>query len=189
MEVRDEKLLADYLHGDEIALEVLFKRYLKAVFYLAFRYTQSSDEAEDLVQETFVRVWKSRKKFDLNKSFKAWLFTIAKNTALDWCKKKKTIPFSNLIKNNGNDEDWDYFAEFITDESQKPEENYQKEELAQNLVNLTAQLPVEQRQVIEAHHNRELSFKEIAQELKLSLNTVKSRYWRALKRLKEFLDE
>ncbi len=188
MEVRDEQLLADYLRGDEAALELLFARYLKPIYYLAYRYTGACDEAEDLAQETFVRVWRHRKKFKKYGNFRAWIFTIAKNAALDWCKKKKTMPFSALSASLDADPDWNYFAEFITDQEPRPEDVYQQHELTTDLNQAAAQLPPEQQQVLEAHHGRELSFKEIARELKLSLNTVKSRYWRALRRLKELLE-
>jgi len=229
MEVRDEQLLADYLRGDEKALEVLFARYLKPIYYLAYRYTGARDEAEDLTQETFVRVWRHRKKFKMSKNnadfaggdfvrgdsvgaspvggnFRAWIFTIAKNAALDWLKKKKTIPFSALAgapssataltqratstspTEIAGDADWGYFAQFLIDDQPRPDESYQQKELAASLNQATTQLPPEQQQVIAARHQRELSFKEIARELKLSLNTVKSRYWRALRRLKELLE-
>ncbi len=70
----DEKLIADYLAGDEQSLELLIKQYLKPIYSFVSRYVGNGQEAEDITQEVFVRVWRSLKKFDQTKSFKTWVF-------------------------------------------------------------------------------------------------------------------
>ncbi len=104
----DRQLIYDYLKkGDEKSLEILIQRYLKPVYGFAYRYVGNVQEAEDIAQEVFVKVWKNLKKpalslskgFDPKKgNFKAWIFTIAKNTAFDFLKKKKSLQFSDLQK-------------------------------------------------------------------------------------------
>ncbi len=99
----DEQLVTNYLKGDEESLEILIKRYLRPIYSFTFRFVGDSEIVEDITQEVFVKVWRNLKKFDKNKKFKTWIFTIAKNACLDWQKKKKTLPL--------------YFAETIRDPS------------------------------------------------------------------------
>src|SRR3989338_5537868 len=101
----DEQLVKSYLKGDEKALEELVRRYLPVIYNFSRKYTGDPDNASDIAQEVFVKVWKNLKKFDTSKNFKAWLFTVAKHTALDWLKKKNALPFS-LLKEA--DEDGDF---------------------------------------------------------------------------------
>ncbi len=92
----DQKLIANYLAGDEKSLEILINRYLRPIYSFVYRHVGNGEVAEDITQEVFVKVWRNLKKFDQNKSFKTWIFTIAKNTSFDFFKKKKAIPFSEL---------------------------------------------------------------------------------------------
>jgi len=101
MNITDQELIANYLNGDEKALEILVKRYLKPLYNFAYKYTNSAHDAEDATQESFVKVWKNIGKYDRAKSFKTWIFTIAKNTALDLLKKKRPLVFSDFENNAG----------------------------------------------------------------------------------------
>lgn len=93
----DEQLIKNYLKGDDNSLEILIRRYLKPIYFFVYGYTKDEQKAEDIAQEVFVKIWKNLKKFDKNKNFKTWIFTIAKNTALDYLKKKKSCRFPILI--------------------------------------------------------------------------------------------
>ena len=90
----DEQLVWDYLKSDEKSLELLIRRYLKPIYSFVYRYVGKAHDADDVTQDVFVKVWRNLKKFDREKSFKTWIFAIAKNTAFDHLKKKKAIPFS-----------------------------------------------------------------------------------------------
>jgi RNA polymerase sigma-70 factor (ECF subfamily) len=104
----DLKLIKQYLAGDEKSLDVLVKRYLKIIYGYSYRNVGNSADAEDITQETFLKVWKNIKKFDQSKSFKSWIFTIAKNTSIDYLRKKKSVPFSrfettrSFVERNGS---------------------------------------------------------------------------------------
>jgi len=159
----------DYLAGDEKALEKLVRRYLPLIYNFSRRYSGDPDNASDIVQEVFVKVWKNLKGFDTKKgNFKSWIFTIAKNTALDWFKKKRDLSLSD-------------FADSIVDAKQLPitDEIYKKS-LLNNLQLAIGKLPVKYGEVINLYHNKGLNFREIADFLKEPLNTVKSRYRRGL---------
>lgn len=185
LKISDEQLIVQYLNGDDQSLEVLVKQYLKPIFSFAYRYTGNSADAEDLTQEVFVRVWKNLKKFDRQKSFKTWIFTIAKNTSIDFLRKKKTIPFSSFENNAGEN----LFTEALADPIPLAPELFEKENMAQALAAAIEKLSPKYRAVLSPRYNEQLTFKEIAESLKESVNTVKSRYRRALVMLKIFLSD
>ena len=104
--IADEQLVRDYLNGNERAFEELIRRYLPLIYGFSRRYSGDADNACDIAQEIFVKVWKNIKKFDTSKNFRVWIFKVAKNTALDWLKKKNAIPFS-LLKECHEDENFE----------------------------------------------------------------------------------
>jgi RNA polymerase sigma-70 factor (ECF subfamily) len=187
---RDQELIYDYLKkGDEKSLEILIQRYLKSVFGFAYRYVGNSQEAEDITQEVFVKMWKNLKKFDKEKSFKAWIFTITKNTALDFLKKKKAMQFSDLSAQGGSalgrdGEEWE--NKFI-DSSPLPEEFLRKKDIMGAFAKAVNKLLPKYRKVLLLRHNGDLTFREISERLNEPLNTVKSRHRRALITLKKLL--
>jgi len=91
IETNDSQLVQKYLSGDEESLKLLIRNYLKPVFSFVYHFVNNPAEAEDIAQDVFVKMWKNLKKFDQQKKFKTWLFAIAKNTALDYLKKKKFL--------------------------------------------------------------------------------------------------
>jgi len=181
----DEQLIIDYLKGDEKALEILIKRYLKPIYSFTFRFVRDSQEAEDITQEVFIKVWRNLKKFDQNKSFKTWIFHIAKNTSLDFFKKKKTIPFSNFGKEEGKNT----FTEMLTDTTPLPNELFERAGVAEILNSAMEKLSLKYRMVLFLRYNDHFNFREIAETLGEPLNTVKSRHRRALILLKKLLTE
>ncbi|MBI5465766.1 MAG: RNA polymerase sigma factor [Candidatus Kerfeldbacteria bacterium] len=78
----DEQLVALAVRNNQAALATLVKRYLRLVYALAYRYVVDKDEAEDVTQEVFVKVWRHLGKFDTNKVFKPWLYQITKRACL-----------------------------------------------------------------------------------------------------------
>src|SRR3989338_9557385 len=99
--ISDEKLAELYADGNESAFAVLIERHLPAVCGFARKYVGDADNAEDIAQETFVKVWKNIKTFDTKRNLRSWLFTIAKNTALDYLRQKENIPLSLLEDESG----------------------------------------------------------------------------------------
>ncbi|MFH1393190.1 MAG: sigma-70 family RNA polymerase sigma factor [Patescibacteria group bacterium] len=171
----DEQLVKNYLKGDEKSLEEIVRRYLTLVYNFSRRYAGDPDNTSDIVQEVFVKVWKNLKRFDASKNFRTWLFTVAKNTALDWLKKRNTIPFSLLLEDVADSEQISVIDKI-----------YQKS-LSQNLALAIEKLPPKYSSVINLYHKDDLNFREIASFLNESINTVKSRYRRGLIILKKAL--
>lgn len=174
MDILDDKnLIQQYLKGDEKALEILIKKYLKPIYSFVYKNVGDAAQAEDITQEVFVKVWKNMKRFDQKKSFKPWIFQIAKNTSIDFLRKKKSIPFSKFENEKGQN----VLMESLSAESENLIENLDdKNVVAFVMKNLNDK----EQKIITLRHSDGLSFKEIADVLKESINTVKSRYRRAL---------
>lgn len=183
MEKDDANLINDYIGGEEKAFEVLTRRHLKAVYNFAYRFTGKKEESEDIAQETFFKVWKNLKKYRQGENFKTWLFGIARNTAIDYLRKKKSLNFSDF-KNEGGE---NYFEENIRDPEPLPDEILKKSEDGELAKKLLAELSPEDREVIIFHHYHSLTFQEIADIVQKPLNTLKSRYRRAMIKLREIV--
>ncbi len=88
-DISDKELIRRYMDGDEHSLEALIHRHLRSVYNFVIRFTGNAVDVDDIVQDAFVKAWKSIKRFDSDKSFRVWLFAIARNTAIDVLRKKK----------------------------------------------------------------------------------------------------
>jgi RNA polymerase sigma-70 factor, ECF subfamily len=178
--IPDEKLVQEYLAGDDSAFEDLLVRYLKPIYNFVYRITNDRGSAEDISQDTFIKVWKNLDSFDQAKKLKTWLFTIAKNTAFDYLKKKKEIPFSKFMDEEG--ENW---LESIADENILPDVILKRSDLTEELAKILEKIPVFYRTILVLHYKEDFSLHEIAEILDEPYNTIKSRHQRALLRLKK----
>lgn len=181
----DEQLVADYLNGDKKSLELLVKNYLKPMYSFAYHYMKNAQDAEDVTQEVFVKVWRNLKKFDQRKSFKTWIFTIAKYTALDLLKKKKTIPFSEFENENGENA----LIETLADSSPLPHELLERKGIAHMLSRIIENLSPKYRMVLSLRYGDNFTFTQIAESLQEPIHTVKSRHRRALIVIKKLFSE
>ena len=182
MKNNERQIIEKYLSGEEAAFSELVKKYLKPIYNFIFRFVYDRDIAEDLTQETFVKVWKNLKKYDPDKKFKTWIFTIAKNTTFDYFKKKKEIPFSSFA-----DEEGESWLENIEDENFLPDEILERKNIAEELDKILQKLPPHYRAILILYYKEEFSLHEIAEILGEPYNTVKSRHQRGLNKLKKEL--
>ena len=178
----DKKLIQQYLKGDEKSLELLVKKYLKPIYSFVYKNVGNTAEAEDITQEVFIKVWKNIKKFDQKRSFKPWIFQIAKNTSIDFLRKKKSIPFSKFENEKGQNSLVD---NIVASPLNLIEKLSDKATLAVSMQGLTG----EEQKIINLRHNDGLSFKEIAETFGESINTVKSRHRRTLLRLRKNIEK
>lgn len=176
----DIELVQATLALDDTAFAELLERYLSPVKGFLFQLTRDREVADDLTQETFLKAWKHIGRFDQKRSFKTWLFAIAHNTAKDFFKKRKEMTFTSL----GGDED-DYFGEDIPDQHILPDEVLARADAAQELDRVLALVPVAYRTILLLYFREDLSLKEIATAIEEPYNTVKSRYFRAIKWLQK----
>lgn len=172
MEPTDEQLIDAYRKGDEAMLVALIERHFASIYGYAYRYVHNPTEAEDIVQETFIKVWKQLATFKDGMGIRPWLFRIARNTAIDYLRKKKHIPFSQFGEE-------DEIAVFEDVSVNILEQSIAQEEAA-SLNEAIDRLPPHYREVIVLRAEQDLTFEEIARMLGKPLNTVKSSYRRGL---------
>lgn len=170
MDSSDAELISGYFSGDEKALETLFRRYFRQIYAFIYKYAGGTKDAEDIAQETFLKVWRNLKKFDKTKSFKTWIFSIAKNTAIDFLRKKKDVLLSE--------------AETLTDPALSPMKLSERTEKFRGLALAVGRLPQKYSEIISLRYDDGFSFTEIARFLGRKLNTVKSRHRRGILMLK-----
>jgi RNA polymerase sigma-70 factor (ECF subfamily) len=180
----DAILIKEYLDGKEASLEALFNKYSKTIFNFSLTFVKSRDEAEDISQETFLKVWKNIHKFELGRDFKVWLLSIAKNTALDYLRKRKPLVFSQFENEQGEN----VLLETTADDEPSAVEAMIAKEGRDKINEAVEQLGIEERLVIYLHDTEELTFNEIAATLDESENTLKSRYRRSLRKLRSLLE-
>lgn len=179
----DQILIKKYLKGDEKSLEVLILTYLKPIYNFSYRYVGNTQDAEDVTQEVFIKAWRNIKKFDQRKSFKTWLFSIAKNSCIDFLKKKRSIPFSKFE----NEESKNALTETLADPSPFPQELLERAETSLVLNSAMKKLPLKYRLVLFLRYNDYFNFREIAETLSEPLSTITSRHRRALIIIKKLL--
>ena len=172
------------LDGDGNAFEALVAAYEKNVYNLALRMTGNAQDAEDMAQEAFVKAYTSLPGFRGDSKFSVWLYRIVSNVCLDFLRRQNRRPASSLSQ---EDEDGEESQMDIPDESQSPEQLLERS-LTQEAVQRGLQsLSAEQRQILLLREIQGLSYEEIAETLDLEAGTVKSRIFRARKKLCAFL--
>ena len=184
METPDAQLVSESILENTGSFETLVERYTQPIYNFAYRLTGNVQTAEDITQETFVKVWKNLAKYDSKQSFRAWIFTIARNSTTDYLRKKKAIPFSNLSNNDETP-----FEENISDTEILPSETVLKLEDTARLQKLLDRLPQDYQTVLLLYYQEDMTFDEIGKVLKKPLNTVKSWHRRALLKLREMTEE
>lgn len=184
-EREDRDLVIAALAGDNASFSLLVERYVSPIYKFSYRYVRNGPDAEDIAQETFLRVWKNLKKFDQSRNFKTWLFTIAKNASLDFLKKKKTLSFSLL--GEGDDAIEAVLAPYVAI-ADTSDAAFDRGLLKKNFDTVLARLPERYRDVMIMRYTDNLKFREIAERLHEPVDTVKSRHRRGLALLKNMVD-
>ncbi|MFA6445926.1 MAG: RNA polymerase sigma factor [Candidatus Paceibacterota bacterium] len=177
----DIELVTDYINGDEQALNFLIKRYTQNVYYFVYRLSGSGRDSEDIVQDVFVKVWKNIDKYDAKQNFRTWLFTIARNTTIDWLRKKKHVPLSSFDSDEGDN----IISDTAKDNELLPDELAEKADDKMFVEKILQTLSPENREILFLHYNEELTFDEIGKILRKPLHTVKSQHRRALLSLRD----
>lgn len=176
----DETLIAHVAAGDSHALEQLYSRYGRVVYGLALRMLSSAEQAEDIVQETFWRVWRRAATFQRGSGlFAPWLFGIARNLCIDELRRRQSRPALNQVE--------DQVLTAIPDPQPAIDELTWETERRRLISVALGELPPDQRQVIELAYFAGLSQREIAEQLANPLGTVKTRVRLALQKLKGLL--
>lgn len=170
--------------GDRDAFAQLLARFEKPVYHQALRMVGHAEDAADLTQEVFLKVWQGLPSFQGDSSFSTWLYRLTSNACIDFLRREKRRRGTLSL----DDEERELVAQ-LPDPAPTPQRALEQRELRQALAEGLAQLSDEHRQVLILRELNGLSYDEIAQALCLSPGTVKSRIARARLALRKILLE
>ncbi len=180
----DRTLVARILEGDRDRFTELLKRYEKRIINYVYRITHRYEDAHDLTQEIFVKVYVALDRYDPKYQFSTWLFRIAQNSAIDALRKKGVNEVSIAPKPGDDDTKEREFP----DTGISPYRALNNKQLAGAIDSAVLNLPPDYRELIQLRHFAELSYEEIASMKKLPLGTVKNKLFRARNLLKVELE-
>ena len=182
-QVLDATLVQEYVSGSEIAIEKLINRHQLRIFNYIKSKVLDRDTAEDIFQDTFIKVIKTLKSGVYNEEgkFLPWVMRIAHNLVIDFFRKSNRIP---TIENN---DEYDLFK-FISDTTPNIERILFQDQLVKDLQNLILELPDDQKEVLTMRLYKDMSFKEIAENTNVSINTALGRMRYAIINLRKLAD-
>jgi len=166
-------LIVALKNGNIKAFDRLYEQYSERLFYFAKAILKNIEDAEEVVQEVFIRVWQNRNKIDEYSSFRSYLFTIAYNLIVDCYRNRlKEKKFKEFLEAN------------VKDVDSVTEKDVEFHELNEMLKKAVEQLPPRRKQIYKMNRENGLTYEEIAVHLKISPHTVKNQMSQALKFLK-----
>jgi len=180
----DSALVKAYQQGNEKGLEELVTRHRQRIYAYILTRVHDKDLAEDLFQDAFIKVIKTLKKGRYNEEgkFLPWVLRISHNLIIDHFRRNKRMPMMETT------EDFDIF-DVISDAGLSAENQIIKDQIIQDVRKLIQQLPAEQKEVLIMRHYAEMSFKDIAEQTGVSINTALGRMRYALINLRKLIEE
>jgi RNA polymerase sigma-70 factor, ECF subfamily len=178
----DEELLARWASGMRPALDELFRRYRLLAYRVAYRLLGNEADALDAVQEGFIKVLTHLESFQGRSSFKTWLLRVVSNAALDLGRQRGRREILSLEAPEAGDGEW---PQPLT--SDDPALGLERADLRQLLDQALAALPAAQRRTFVLHAEAELSYREVADVMGISIGTVMSRLYYARQKLRAYL--
>lgn len=182
--ISDQELVKQYISGQNQPLSELLQRHKQRVFTSIYMLVKNRELAEDLFQDTFVKVIKTLRSGRYNEEgkFLPWVLRIAHNLTIDYFRKENRAPFINMP------EEFDLF-EILKIHDENAETRMIKKESHDKLRRLIDRLPREQKEVLVMRHYQDLSFKEISEITEVSINTALGRMRYALNNLRKLFEE
>ena len=181
---RELQLIRRVQAGETEAFEELVRAHEKTVYNLALRMTGNPQDAEDMAQEAFLKAYRSLPDFRGESKFSVWLYRIVSNVCLDLLRRQQRRPTVSLTVEDeeGDEAQWE-----VPDERYSPERLLEQKLTREAVRKGLAELPEEQREILLLREIKGLSYEEIGEILSLEPGTVKSRIFRARKKLCAFL--
>ncbi len=184
MNETDRQLIRLASEGNQQAFEELMRKYHSLIFNLIYRMVGNREEAEDLVQETFVKAFRSLKSFNEEFAFSTWLYKIASNHTIDLLRKKRLqlLSLDEPVRTREGEMSREY-----PDENFNPERTLITSESTRIIFQAIEALPEKYRTIISLRHKEDKSYEEIGQILNIPIGTVKARLFRARELLRKEL--
>ena len=181
--IADSVLVNNYIHGNEKSLEILIIRHKQRIFSFILSKVLDREIAEDIFQDTFIKVINTLKRRAYNEEgkFLPWVMRIAHNLIIDHFRRNKRIPKFN------NTDEFDIFS-VISDNVLNVEKQLIKTQILEDVRDLISELPEDQKEVLLMRMYRDMSFKEIAENTDVSINTALGRMRYALINLRKLIE-
>lgn len=184
---REKALIKEAQMGSIAAFESLVRQYDQQVLQLAFSLVHDVQDAQDIYQEVFVRVFRNLKRFQFRSQFSTWLYRVVVNYCINFNKKKRRAKFFSLNSENENGEaPWSATLKGV---EINPEDSMLNQELSVKIESAIAQLSPKQKAVFVLRHYQGMKLQEIANILKCSEGTVKNYLFRATRKMQSLLKE
>lgn len=184
--VQDEQVLVDRISsGDSTAFQEFVERYKKKIYYIAYDITGDHNDAEDVSQEVFIKVFRSLKTFRRNAKISSWLYQISVNASIDLLRKKSSKPEKSM----GDLERADIQENLPGSgtRAQNPERSAENFLIQKHISQALQKVSPKERSVFVMRHYNELKIREIAEILNVSPGTVKALFYRATRKLRKEL--
>ena len=181
---QDLKTIRRCKRGEEEAFAEILTRYRGAIYNLCYRMTRNSEDATDLGQEIFIKVFSLLDRFDESYAFSSWLFRIGTNHCIDHLRRNR---FRFLSLDGGVGADGEEYEFQLPDSGPVPDTVLQRKEALERLEEVIADLPPHYKAITLLRHDQQLSYEEIAEILQLPLGTVKARIHRARNQIQQML--
>jgi len=182
--LQDAVLVSDYISGNENALAILIKRHEQRIFSFIYSKIKNKGTTEDIFQDTFIKVINTLKlgKYNEEGKFLPWVMRIAHNLVIDYFRK------SNRMKKFTNTKDFDIFS-VLADTSLNAEKQLITDQIHEDIKALIKELPNDQKEVLIMRLYKDMSFKEIAFQTDVSINTALGRMRYALINMRKLIKE
>lgn len=182
MLLTDEQLMAESINGSLPAFELIVQRWDRRMLYFFIRCVGDREEAEDLKQELFIKIFQQRKQFRTSARFQPWLYRIATNLVIDKVVRKRRLETQSF------DEDERIEQYMATDDTFATARQYASlNEIKEMLQQTLCQIPEEERVALILRHYENFTFPQIAELLNLPESTVKTRVYRAMQEMRKKL--
>lgn len=188
LELEDRELVSLYIRGDENAFETLLMRHKDKVYNFIYIKVRDTALAQDIFQDTFIKVVKTLKKGSYNEEgkFLPWAMRIAHNLVIDHFRRSSKVKL--ISETSSKNDDFDIFS-VIERKDENIEQIITREELEGQMVDLIEYLPESQKKILKMRIFQEMSFKDIAEVENISINTALGRMRYALINMRKMVDE
>jgi RNA polymerase sigma-70 factor, ECF subfamily len=187
MTQEESKLIMEAQRGDETAFEQLIYLYDKNVLAIAYSYTKNREDAKDIYQDVFIRVFKGIKKFEFRSEFSTWLYRITTNVCLTYKDKKVRHKISSLDEElTGEDGETRTYSDMLEGES-RTDESAESTDISTRIDEGVEKLSPQQKMVFTLKHFKGYKIKEIAAAMNCAEGTVKNYLFIATQKMREHL--
>ena len=186
MEISDAAVVAQVLAGDKEAYRLLVERHTRSIHGVAYRMTGNEQDAEEILQETFLRAYKSLRSFELRSSFSTWLYRIAVNRCLDFLKAKKMTDAYQISEEPGGEENEREIQ--VAASNPGPDRLLLSAEARQKIGEAISLLTPAERVAFTMRHMEGKSIEEISKSLNVRASAAKNSIFRAVQKIRKELE-